>query len=206
MSNQMAKRPRPLSPNIQIYRPQLTSVLSIVNRITGVAFERLCRRAGCLADCGGNRTPRLCRGARRYRVLDRSDRAVRGHLCLFPAPLRWHPASRVGHGPRIRTPVDIRLGMGGCGGERGAHSGSLAHQLIVQDSADGSSTHALAPRLAPWASARQRRGSNTGGWSAYRPSRSCPLTLWFVASIIAHTGSDYATFIAWLRAPLATIS
>jgi succinate dehydrogenase / fumarate reductase membrane anchor subunit len=32
-----------------------------------------------------------------------------------------------------------------------------------------------------------------------------PLTLWFVASIIAHTGSNYATFIAWLRAPLASI-
>lgn len=33
------KRPRPLSPNIQNYRPQLTSVLSIVNRITGVALS-----------------------------------------------------------------------------------------------------------------------------------------------------------------------
>jgi succinate dehydrogenase / fumarate reductase cytochrome b subunit len=31
-----APRPRPLSPNIQIYRPQLTSVLSIANRATGV--------------------------------------------------------------------------------------------------------------------------------------------------------------------------
>ena len=30
------KHIRPLSPNIQIYRPQLTSVLSIANRITGV--------------------------------------------------------------------------------------------------------------------------------------------------------------------------
>jgi succinate dehydrogenase / fumarate reductase membrane anchor subunit len=29
--------------------------------------------------------------------------------------------------------------------------------------------------------------------------------LWFVASIIAHTGSDYVTFVAWLRTPLATI-
>ena len=28
-----------------------------------------------------------------------------------------------------------------------------------------------------------------------------PLTLWFVASIIPHTSSDYATFIAWLRTP-----
>ena len=32
-------RLRPLSPNIQIYRPQLTSVLSIANRITGVALS-----------------------------------------------------------------------------------------------------------------------------------------------------------------------
>jgi succinate dehydrogenase / fumarate reductase membrane anchor subunit len=32
-----------------------------------------------------------------------------------------------------------------------------------------------------------------------------PLTLWFVASIIAHTGSDYTTSIAWLRTPLASI-
>jgi len=30
---------RPLSPNIQIYRPQLTSVLSIANRITGVVLS-----------------------------------------------------------------------------------------------------------------------------------------------------------------------
>ena len=31
-------RPRPASPNIQIYRPQLTSVLSIANRMTGIAL------------------------------------------------------------------------------------------------------------------------------------------------------------------------
>ncbi|MGH6781118.1 MAG: succinate dehydrogenase, cytochrome b556 subunit [Sphingomonadaceae bacterium] len=35
----LALRPRPLSPNIQIYRPQLTSVLSIANRITGIALS-----------------------------------------------------------------------------------------------------------------------------------------------------------------------
>ena len=32
-----------------------------------------------------------------------------------------------------------------------------------------------------------------------------PLTIWFVASIIGHTGSDYVTFVAWLRTPIATI-
>ena len=39
MANALSGRPRPLSPNIQIYRPQLTSVLSIANRITGVALS-----------------------------------------------------------------------------------------------------------------------------------------------------------------------
>ena len=32
----MEKRQRPLSPHLQIYRPQLTSVLSITHRITGI--------------------------------------------------------------------------------------------------------------------------------------------------------------------------
>lgn len=35
----MAHDSRPLSPDIQIYRPQLTSVLSISHRITGVALS-----------------------------------------------------------------------------------------------------------------------------------------------------------------------
>ena len=34
----MASTERPLSPHIQIYRPQITSVLSILHRITGVAL------------------------------------------------------------------------------------------------------------------------------------------------------------------------
>ena len=32
-----------------------------------------------------------------------------------------------------------------------------------------------------------------------------PLTVWFVASLIAHTGGDYASLLAWLRKPLATL-
>ena len=39
LSDVTTGRPRPLSPNIQIYRPQLTSVLSIANRITGVVLS-----------------------------------------------------------------------------------------------------------------------------------------------------------------------
>jgi succinate dehydrogenase / fumarate reductase, membrane anchor subunit len=46
-----------------------------------------------------------------------------------------------------------------------------------------------------------------GHWWAERASAVAliPLTLWFVASIIAHIQSDYATFIAWLRTPIGTI-
>jgi succinate dehydrogenase / fumarate reductase, cytochrome b subunit len=35
---QPTARPRPLSPHLQVYRPQITSVLSILHRITGVAL------------------------------------------------------------------------------------------------------------------------------------------------------------------------
>jgi succinate dehydrogenase / fumarate reductase, membrane anchor subunit len=46
-----------------------------------------------------------------------------------------------------------------------------------------------------------------GAWWAERVSAVAlvPLTLWFAASIITHTRSDYATFIVWLRTPLAAI-
>jgi len=39
MASSATKRTRPQSPNIQIYRPQLTSVLSIANRISGVLLS-----------------------------------------------------------------------------------------------------------------------------------------------------------------------
>lgn len=34
-----SRNPRPLSPHLQVYRPQLTSVLSITHRATGVALS-----------------------------------------------------------------------------------------------------------------------------------------------------------------------
>jgi succinate dehydrogenase / fumarate reductase membrane anchor subunit len=44
-----------------------------------------------------------------------------------------------------------------------------------------------------------------GEWWAERLSAVAlaPLTLWFAAAIVAHSGSDYAGFIAWMRTPLA---
>lgn len=39
MNSPTTTRPGPRSPNMQIYRPQLTSVLSILNRITGIILS-----------------------------------------------------------------------------------------------------------------------------------------------------------------------
>src|SRR5579862_7911454 len=49
--------------------------------------------------------------------------------------------------------------------------------------------------------------AGVGQWWAERASAVAllPLTLWFLASLIAHTHSDYSTFIAWLKTPIATI-
>ena len=46
-----------------------------------------------------------------------------------------------------------------------------------------------------------------GAWWAERVSAIAlvPLTLWFAASIIAHTGSDHAAFVVWLSTPLGSI-
>ena len=46
-----------------------------------------------------------------------------------------------------------------------------------------------------------------GPWWAERVSAFAliPLTLWFAASVIAHTRSDYVTVIVWLRTPLVAI-
>jgi succinate dehydrogenase / fumarate reductase membrane anchor subunit len=51
-------------------------------------------------------------------------------------------------------------------------------------------------------------GSAKSGWQHWLVQRVTavalvPLTLWFVASMIAHAGSDYPVFVAWLRTPFA---
>jgi len=47
-----------------------------------------------------------------------------------------------------------------------------------------------------------------GAWWAERVSAVAlvPPTLWFVASIIAHTGSDHAALVGWLRTPFASVA
>lgn len=39
LSNGAKPHPRPLSPHLQVYKPQLTSITSILHRITGIALS-----------------------------------------------------------------------------------------------------------------------------------------------------------------------
>jgi succinate dehydrogenase / fumarate reductase membrane anchor subunit len=50
--------------------------------------------------------------------------------------------------------------------------------------------------------------SGAAPWWAERVSAVAiiPLSLWFAASIITHSGDDYFSFNAWLRTPLPTIA
>jgi succinate dehydrogenase / fumarate reductase membrane anchor subunit len=49
--------------------------------------------------------------------------------------------------------------------------------------------------------------AGAGPWWAERVSAIAlvPLSLWFVAGIIAHAGSDYVRFIAWMQSPVTAI-
>lgn len=58
------------------------------------------------------------------------------------------------------------------------------------------------------ASANVSATSGKGPWRRERVAAVAlvPLTIWFIASIVMHLGSDYLTAIAWLRTPFAAIA
>ena len=97
MNSSSAPQSRPLSPNIQIYRPQLTSVLSIANRITGVVLS--VGAVGLVvwlsAAAAGPKPYAAVQGV--IGSCARPNRAVRLQLRLLPASVRRHPSSRLGH-------------------------------------------------------------------------------------------------------------
>lgn len=78
MAGSAGKRPPPLSPHIQIYRPQLTSVLSIVNRISGIILSVFAvALVGWLIAAAG--------GAQPYALVEVFVRSWPGHIVLFGA-------------------------------------------------------------------------------------------------------------------------
>ncbi len=125
ISDMPAGRPRPLSPNIQIYRPQLTSVLSIANRITGVILSVGAVGLVTWLSAAAAGPRRLWRGSRDHRswggqiVLAGCTFAYFLHLC---GGLRHLVGTRF---TALSSAVDLHLGMGGRRGEHWAHTGGL---------------------------------------------------------------------------------
>ena len=100
--SQGAPPQRPLSPHLQIYRPMLTMMMSIVHRITGVGALFRHAAAGLVADRRRLRPERLCRVRVVHRIADRAAHPVRLHLGADPPHARRHPPSDLGHRPRLR--------------------------------------------------------------------------------------------------------
>lgn len=130
MSNIPPKHPRPLSPNIQHYRPQLTSVLSIANRVTGVILSAFAVGLVIWLTAGAS-------GPGAYAVVQRVIASWAGQIVLFACTFAsfLHLCGgvrppRVGHRAWVRTPLDIRFGMGSRCGERGANVRSLGRQRV----------------------------------------------------------------------------
>ena len=201
----MAHDNRPLSPDLQIYRPQLTSVLSISHRVTGIALS-----VGApllvfwlLAAAAGPQAYSTVQGFLRSWLGLLPD--VRMDVLLLLPSLQRHPAPRLGCRLRLRAAHDLCLRVDGDRGEYGSDCSRVVRQLCC-----GGVRSMNRHRMRSPLSRAQGLGSAREGvehWWIQRVTAVAliPLTLWFTASLIALTGSDYDTFIAWLRAPFATI-
>ena len=130
MNPNSAPQARPLSPNIQIYRPQLTSVLSIVNRITGVVLSL--GAVGLVVWLSA-----AAAGPKPYAAVQGVIGSSLGQIVLFGCTFAFflhlcggirHLVWDTVHG--FDAPLDLHLGMGGRGGERSAHRGGLGRQFV----------------------------------------------------------------------------
>ena len=146
-------RPRPLAPNIQIYRPQLTSVLSILNRITGIL----------LSACAVVLVVWLVAaswGPQSYAPVQEAIASWTGQIVLFGATFAFflhlcggirHLVWDTVHG--FRTSVDLHFWVGGRGGECGAHRRVLGRQHVdgrVDRGPREHAEHALAAGSCDW--------------------------------------------------------
>ena len=196
----MASDNRPLSPHLQIYRPQLTSVLSIAHRGAGIALG-----AGAaffawwlLAAASG---PEAYGYAQAFFgsvfgivVLAGFTFALFYHLCNGNQALVLGCGHRAGAGPGL----PLRLG-GHCGVHR-ADGGRLG--LGVR----GLSGEAGPMEFRTSAKAVRGLGSAREGaahWWAQRMTALAlvPLSVWFAVSVIRLAGAEHGAFAEWLASP-----
>ena len=116
---------RPLSPHLQVYRPQITSVLSILHRITGVRLDRQHAAVGVVVlrwrvERGGFRRRRggVAQPGRHRRADRQRFRPRLSHLQRRPAPV-------LGRWLRLRPRQRDHKRLGGADRRRGGDRGVL---------------------------------------------------------------------------------
>ena len=101
----VANRPvhRPLSPHLQIYKPQLTSVLSILHRATGIALSVGALYLALWVICAAA-------GPATYAPFQSFNTSILGRIFLggwlfsrLLSPVQRHPAPVLGCGLRLRA-------------------------------------------------------------------------------------------------------
>ena len=98
-----AARPRPLSPHLQIYKPMLTMMMSIVHRITGAAlyFGMLLLAWWLIAAATG---PNAYANVEWFMgSLIGQMVLLRLHMGVAPSHARRHASSDLGHNSRLRA-------------------------------------------------------------------------------------------------------
>ena len=118
---------RPLSPHLQVYKPQMTSVLSIMNRLSGIATSvgTLLMVWWLVAAAGS---------AGAYATMQGFVGSPVGFILLFGWTLgagvpfcRWAAAFGVGRRLRLRPPAGLCQRLGGDHRDGGADRRNLDH-------------------------------------------------------------------------------
>ena len=200
----MAHDNRPLSPDMQVYRPQLTSVLSISHRVTGIALSvgtllLILWLTRCVGGAAG-----IFGGTGLDPLVARAPSDARMDVLLILSSVQWHPAPRLGCGLRLQLRTIYASGWMVRGGEHGADHGSLDLQLCRDGVRSMESEHAFATETC--SGARLIEGRCRALVDAARDG-GCVDTADAVVRGLADRAHRQRLqyLIAWLKAPFVTI-
>ncbi len=194
---------RPLSPHLQVYRPQITSLLSITHRVSGLALSvgSILLVWQLVAASSGPKSFLAMQGFigswMGLVLLVAWSAAFYFHLA------EWAAASDLGCWLRLRPAHDLPFGRGGADRDRSVDRHHLDRRF------DPVARMKIERMDTPLARVRGLGSAREGvhHWWAQRLTAVAlvPLSLWWVISIIRHAGAGYAEFIDWVREPLTSI-
>lgn len=169
-------------------------MLSIANRISGLILSL--GAVGLLIWLSA-----AAAGPGTYGVVQSAIGSWAGQIVLFGCTFAFFlhlSSSCLGHGPRFRASVDLHFGMDGLRIERGVHRGGMGGQSVCRGVAPMSRRSFRSPLARALGLGSAKSGVQHWWTERITAVALVPLCLWFVVSVIAHVGNDYAVFIAWI--------